>query len=335
MGKSKRVDIVLPNGESHTITSKQYNDLKAMSDAKLIEDGISVSPESLYQEELENNQENVLTLNQIPTPVKSPERIDTPQKKLSRAERRREKFGVIDDDAVQKSLSFTVDTDIKTIPAAEKADRPTSNEEMCKRIVKMLPSIGLTGEISPNYEYVSFSIAPQNKPTYVINILGGHYHIIESYGGINPPHTGIRLCFSVNNVEYSIEVDHSSDPRYSKMTSLKERENGCSKAGYYVRSYEGKMISTPLQYLASGLVNSLELNYDSNFQEAKYLFEKLQELYSIIVSANKGETYQKDAGLISGGRRKTRRHKKQRKSKNKRKHKTKKNKKKKTTKKRK
>ena len=90
MGKSKRVDIVLPNGESHTITSKQYNDLKAMSDAKLIEDGISVSPESLYQEELENNQENVLTLNQIPTPVKSPERIDTPQKKLSRAERRRE-----------------------------------------------------------------------------------------------------------------------------------------------------------------------------------------------------------------------------------------------------
>ena len=228
-----------------------------------------------------------------------------------------------------------MDTDIKTIPAAEKADRPTSNEEMCKRIVKMLPSIGLTGEISPNYEYVSFSIAPQNKPTYVINILGGHYHIIESYGGINPPHTGIRLCFSVNNVEYSIEVDHSSDPRYSKMTSLKERENGCSKAGYYVRSYEGKMISTPLQYLASGLVNSLELNYDSNFQEAKYLFEKLQELYSIIVSANKGETYQKDAGLISGGRRKTRRHKKQRKSKNKRKHKTKKNKKKKTTKKRK
>ena len=335
MGKSKRVDIVLPNGESHTITSKQYNDLKAMSDAKLIEDGISVSPESLYQEELENNQENVLTLNQIPTPVKSPERIDTPQKKLSRAERRREKFGVIDDDAVQKSLSFTVDTDIKTIPTAEKADRPTSNEEMCKRIVKMLPSIGLKGEISPNYEYVSFNITPQNKPTYVINILGGHYHIIESYGGINPPHTGIRLCFSVNNVEYSIEVDHSSDPRYSKMTSLKERENGCSKAGYYVRSYEGKMISTPLQYLASGLVNSLELNYDSNFQEAKYLFEKLQELYSIIVSANKGETYQKDAGLISGGRRKTRRHKKQRKSKNKRKHKTKKNKKKKTTKKRK
>ena len=228
-----------------------------------------------------------------------------------------------------------MDTDIKTIPTAEKADRPTSNEEMCKRIVKMLPSIGLKGEISPNYEYVSFSITPQNKPTYVINILGGHYHIIESYGGINPPHTGIRLCFSVNNVEYSIEVDHSSDPRYSKMTSLKERENGCSKAGYYVRSYEGKMISTPLQYLASGLVNSLELNYDSNFQEAKYLFEKLQELYSIIVSANKGETYQKDAGLISGGRRKTRRHKKQRKSKNKRKHKTKKNKKKKTTKKRK
>ena len=65
--------------------------------------------------------------------------------------------------------------------------------------------------------------------------------------------------------------------------SLKEREDGCNRAGYYVRDYAGKVISTPLQYLASGLVSSLDLNYNDNFQEAKYLFEKLQELYSIIV----------------------------------------------------
>jgi hypothetical protein len=319
MPKNKTIDIILPNGEKHTITKQKHRELQAHSDDIFITDNRQTTPEALYQEELEKTREGTLTLSEIPTPVKSPVKLDTPEKKLTRAEKRMMKFGTLDKDTVQKSLSFGDNAeDIETI-TKDNVNRPKSNEEMCERIAKMLPSIGLTGVISSNYEYVSFSMDSQKTATHVIKILGGHYHIIESYGGTNPPHTGIRLCFSVNNIEYSIEVDHSSDPRYSKMTSLKEREDGCNRAGYYIRDYVGKVISTPLQYLANGLVSSLDLNYNDNFQEAKYLFEKLQELYSIIVSANKGETYQKDAGLITGGKRKTRKHRKLRKSKNKRK----------------
>lgn len=327
MPRKKPINIILPNGEKHTITKQKYEELDAQAIDIFITDNRKVTPESLYQEELERNQENRLSLSQISTPDGSPVSVSTPDTKLNRAERRFEKFGRSDPNAVKKSLNFS-ESDAMTVSRG-RDDRPTSNEEMCRRIVDMLPSIGLTGEISPNFEYVNFDTDQQGQPLDVIRTIGGHFHIIESYGGINPPHTGIRLCFIVKNNEYSIEVDHSSNPKFSKTTSLKDRDNGCNRAGSYIRDYKGQSIAKPAQYLANELIRDLNLNYDKNFQQAKYLFEKLQELYSIIVSANKGKRYNKDAGLITGGNRKTRKyhkHGKNKRSRNKRKKGTKKSK---------
>jgi hypothetical protein len=50
-------------------------------------------------------------------------------------------------------------------------------------------------------------------------------------------------------------------------------------------------------------------NTATNDQQAQYLFGKLKQLYSVIVSANCGETFSETAGLSGGGNRKTRKYK--------------------------
>ena len=303
MPKKSIIDIVLPNGETHSITKQKYKELEAISLERMISDGEEISPEQLYLDEV-GSREDAISLSSIATPVKTPEKPETPEQVETRRQRRERLFS--QKDSIVRDLNATMQDVVKK----PSVDRPMNNEEMCERIVSMLPSIGLQGEISSNFEYVTFTVDSQRYgATSTLVPTGGHFHIIQSYGGTETPHTGARLCFMSNNTEYSIEVDHSSNPKLSKITALKERENGCSRPGVYIRGYPGESIATPLQYLSKGLIETLGLDYNRNFQKGVYLFEILQQLYSVIVSANKGTTYFKDAGIITGGRRqrKTRR----------------------------
>ena len=311
------------------IPTKNYNKLETTSNI-LGMDGIERSVSNLYREQTvlnalkraaKNGRSNRLAKMAVPNESGNNSNISPIKQKLSSKQKRQSMrrkalfnmkcTGAMNNGCFQK----------QTIKNAQ--NRPTTEEELCERIRNMLGSVGCK-LISDGCTYINFdletdtgSYIPRNieltkKNDDIVNVVNGHYHIIS----FKPIHIGARICFEINGVLFSLEIDHGGES--SGKFILKQRPDGCFitstfiQNSYYTKSSSDNIVADHIANIIMDMALPIDKRHNINIinhnkQQLIYIVQLLKQLYSIIISANHGLTYREGAGILSGGKSKKRR----------------------------
>ena len=341
-GKGKKPILVKTNN-GLAIPKKDYNRYETTSNI-LGMDGIERSVSNLYREQTvlnalkraaKNGRSNRLAKMAVPNEIGSNSNSSPIKPKLSSKQKRQSMrrkalfnmkcTGASNNGCFQKQTTKNAQ------------NRPDTEEELCERIRNMLGNVGCK-PINDACTYINFdletdtgSYIPRNteltkKIDDVITVVNGHYHVIS----FKPIHIGVRICFEINGILFSLEMDHGGES--SGKFILKQRPDGCFitstlvQKSYHTKSSSDNVVADHITNVVLDMVLPTDRRRNINIIEVNkqrliYVVQLLKQLYSIIISANHGLTYREGAGMLSGGKSKKRRIKKHKKKTRKRRYK--------------